>query len=82
MYLRFYIDWAAEVGIYVVYFTVHLISLSFYIGLCFYVSAMLADLGIRLEEIDMDIKDVRSFKITEIECKLSADIEFHTHIFE
>lgn len=82
MYLRFYIDWLAEVGIYVVYFTVHLISMSFYIGLCFYVSAMLADLRIRLEEIDMLVKDLRSFKIREIRFKLSADIEFHAHIFE
>lgn len=81
VYAQFYIDWAVEFSTYLVYYVGHLIPASFFIGMCFYVNAMLADLTIQIREIDEDVKNHRKYDYSEIGHKLCNEIQFNVHIF-
>lgn len=82
LYVQFYVDWAFEMGFYLLYYSVHVMSASFYIGLSFYVNAMLIDLKLRLRKIDRAVETLRNSSGLEIGRKLSDEIDFHAHIFE
>lgn len=69
-------------GFYLLYYSVHVMSASFYIGLSFYVNAMLTDLKSRIKNIDCDVEKLKNSSGLELGGKLSAEIDFHAHIFE
>lgn len=76
VYLQFYINWTIEMSTYVVYYSMHLISALFYIGLALYVNAMLRDLKICLRAIDAEMDN------SQAQRKLFDAIQFHAYLFE
>lgn len=82
VYLRFYIDWIIEIDIYLVYFTIHVTSITIFIGLCFSIRAMQTDLKIQIQEIDAAVGNHKGSHLHKIGCQLVKEIQFHAQIIK
>lgn len=80
IYTQYIIDWIVEDFVILEYYTIHLTSLVFYIGLSLYVGAMHADLKIRLREIHERAKNSSIYN--KFQRNLASEIRFHARLYE
>lgn len=72
--MQFVIDIAVELASCFIYYTSHLTTAFFHIGLVFYLSATKVDLKLRLQEI---FANVDIFNKSKFECEIFHEIKFH-----
>lgn len=68
--------------IYCVFFTVHMTSLTIFIGLCSYVKAMGTDLKIHMDEIAAEVTNHTHTASHQIGHRLMRQIQFHAIVFK
>lgn len=79
IYTQYLIDYIVELIVVFMYYMCHMISAFFYIGLCFYVTAMRNDLKLRMKEIHGNVN--KSLDDT-FKQNLFTELQFHARIFE
>lgn len=81
-YVIFIIGIIVEFIACIAYYSFHMISALFFIGLCFYVSAMRTDLKLRLQEVQSDVDNIGKMVDNEFERKIFNEIKFHGRLYE
>lgn len=82
IYTQYLIDWLVEGAAVFEYYTIHMTSLIFYIGLSLYVGAMQTDLEIQLQLIHRNINKSNGLVGRHFERSLISEIKFHARIYE
>lgn len=77
-YAAFYIDWAHQFLVCVIYYTLALASVLIFIGLCSYLEAMTMDLRLKLTKIEESGKDCW----TGVERGILKEMQFHRDILQ
>lgn len=72
--LRFYADWMIQFLLTIFYLTTIITILSFYIGMCLYVKAMVDDLANQLND--------ENYPSNTLMSRLIGEIRFHSEILE
>lgn len=82
VYVQYLIDITFDAATSIGYYAIHMLLAYFYIGLCFYVSAMRADLKVRMQEIHKIKSNSSRLVGREFARKLFVEMKFHSRIFE
>lgn len=82
IYVHFIIDVIIELSACFLYFSIHMTSAFFYVGMCFYLGAMKTDLKLQLQVIHGRVDDLDIFDSRDIDRNLLHEINLHGRLYE